>query len=92
MPLKAVRNNIASAVDLIVFMSRLSDGTRRVIQVAEITGIEVENITMADLFKTDSRKGPGGVSFALRPTGAMPRFYDQLRQQGFEPPLDFFKN
>jgi pilus assembly protein CpaF len=92
MPLKAVRNNIALAVDLIVFMSRLSDGTRRVIQVAEITGIEVENITMADLFKTDSRKGPGGVSFALRPTGAMPRFYDQLRQQGFEPPLDFFQN
>jgi pilus assembly protein CpaF len=92
MPLKAVRNNIALAVDLIVFMSRLSDGTRRVIQVAEITGIEVENITMSDLFKTESRKSPGGVSFALKPTGAMPRFYDQLRQQGFEPPLDFFKS
>ena len=91
MPLRAVRSNIATAVDIIVFMSRLADGSRRVVQVAELTGMEVETITMADLFKTESRKSPGGVQFQLRPTGAMPRFYDLLRQQGFEPPLDFFR-
>ena len=89
-PLKAVRASIAMGVDLIVFMARLADGTRRVVQVAEITGSELDNITMSDLFKTESRKTASGVSFALRPTGSRPRFYDLLAQQGFEPPLDFF--
>lgn len=91
MPLRAVRSQIVMAVDIIVFMARLSDGSRRVIQVAEITGLELESITMADLFMTESRKEAGGVSFALKPTGAIPRFYDTLRLQGFEPSLDFFK-
>ncbi len=92
MPLKAVRGNIASALDLIVFMARLADGSRRVVQVAEVTGMELENLTMADLYKTESRKTAAGMTFQLRPTGSIPRFYDQLRQQGHEPPLDFFKS
>jgi pilus assembly protein CpaF len=91
-PIKAVRSNIQTAVDLIVFVARLADGTRRVMQIAEITGMETDNITMADLFKCETRKGPQGLSVTLRPTGAIPRFYDQLRSQGHEPPLDFFKS
>ncbi|MBI3289291.1 MAG: CpaF family protein, partial [Elusimicrobia bacterium] len=82
--------NVALAVDLIVFMARLSDGTRRVAQVAEITGLEVENILMNDLFKMESRKNPGGQAFALRPTGNIPRFFDQLRSEGFDPPAHLF--
>ncbi|HAZ08010.1 MAG TPA: hypothetical protein DCZ01_05680 [Elusimicrobia bacterium] len=91
MPLRAVRGNVALAVDLIVFLARLSDGTRRVAQVAEVTGLEIENILMIDLFKMESRKSSGGQTFALRPTGTVPRFYDQMREQGFEPPLEFFR-
>ncbi len=91
MPLKAVRQNIVSAVDFIVFMARLADGSRRVVQVSEITGLEVETVSMADLFTMDLRRGPGGLEARLRPTGAMPRFYDRLRRQGVEPPLEFFR-
>jgi pilus assembly protein CpaF len=87
MPLKAVRSTIAMALDLIVFMARFPDGTRKVCQVTEVTGMEVDNITTADLFTLDARqKSP-----ELKPTGTMPRFYDLLRKQGIEPPLDFFQ-
>lgn len=92
MPLKAVRSNIVSAVDFIVFMARLADGSRKVTQVAELTGMEVDTISMSDLFNLDVRKSPGGVSAVLKATGAVPRFYDRLRKQGVEPPMDFFRS
>ncbi len=91
MPLKAVRSNIVTALDFIVFLARLADGTRRVVQVSEVTGIEVDTISLSDLFMLDVRKGPSGLSSVLRPTGAVPRFYDRLRKQGVEPPMDFFR-
>lgn len=91
MPLKAVRSSIATAVDFVVFLARLSDGSRRVVQVAEVTGIELDTITLSDLFQLDLRKGPAGLSASLRPTGAIPRFYERLRRQGVEPPLEFFR-
>lgn len=87
MPLKAVRSTIAMALDLIVFMARLPDGSRKVCQITEVTGMEVDNITTADLFMLDSRQR----SPEIKPTGTMPRFYDLLRKQGIEPPLDFFQ-
>ncbi|MBI5247179.1 MAG: CpaF family protein [Elusimicrobia bacterium] len=88
MPLKAIRSNIVTAVDFIVFLGRLGDGSRKVMQVAEITGMEIETISMSDLFTLDVRKG----GTALRPSGAVPRFYDRLRKQGIEPPMDFFRS
>ncbi len=91
LPLRVVRATMALAVDLVVFCARLADGSRRVAQVTEVTGLEVDNITLSDLYLLDSRKGPGGAAHSLRPTGAVPRFYDQLRQQGLETPLEFFK-
>lgn len=91
MPMKAVRMNIAAALDLIVVVTRTADGKRRVMQVAEVTGMEVDAVTMIDIFKVEGRKGPGAVSFDLKPTGSMPRFYDGLRQAGLEPPLEFFR-
>lgn len=91
LPLKAVRGMISTAVDLIVFQARTADGRRRVMQVAEVTGMEVDNITMIDLFRVESRKAGPSMSFELKPTGTMPRFYDGLRQQGVEPPLEYFR-
>lgn len=91
-PLRAVRSNITTAVDLVVFLARLADGRRRVMQVAEVTGLEVENVTMIDLFRVESRKSPQGASFELRSTGAVPKFYDSLRALGHEPPIEYFSN
>jgi pilus assembly protein CpaF len=91
LPLHAVRSTITLAIDLVVIMSRLADGTRRVTQVTEITGMELDNITLSDLFLIDARKTADGMGFTLRPTGSMPRFYDQLRKQGEDPPLEFFQ-
>lgn len=90
-PLKAVRQNMVLAVDLVVFMARLSDGSRRVLQVSEVTGMEMDTVTMADLFRLDARKGSGAASSEIKPTGSIPRFYDLMRAQGLEPPLEFFK-
>lgn len=89
MPLKAIRSNIVSAVDFIVFLARLGDGSRKVMQVAELTGMEIETISMSDLFTLDVRKGGASV---LKANGAVPRFYDRLRKQGVEPPMDFFRS
>ncbi|OGS39419.1 MAG: hypothetical protein A2506_00165 [Elusimicrobia bacterium RIFOXYD12_FULL_66_9] len=92
MPLKAVRASIVSALDFVVFMAKLADGSRRVIQVSEVTGIEVDTVSMADIFSLDIKRGEGGLQARLRATGTMPRFYDRLRRQGVEPPLGFFRN
>ncbi len=92
MPLKAIRQNIVTAVDFIVFLARLADGSRRVVQIAEITGIESEVVSMADLFTLELRRGQAGMQGRLRAAGTVPRFYDRLRRQGVEPPLEYFRN
>jgi pilus assembly protein CpaF len=89
MPLKAIRQNIVTALDFVVFLARLPDGSRRVLKVSEVTGLEVETIAMADLFTADARRGAGG---RLRPSGTVPRFYEALLDQGLEPPLEFFRD
>lgn len=91
MPLKAIKQNIVSALDFIVFLSRLSDGSRRVLQISEITGMEMDTVSMADLFTLDVQRGAGGLAGKLKAVGAIPRFYERLRKQGVEPPLEFFR-
>jgi pilus assembly protein CpaF len=91
MPLKAIKQNIVSALDFVVFLSRLSDGSRRVLQISEVTGMEVDTVSMADMFVLDLKRGAGGLDGKLRPTGAIPRFYERLRKQGVEPPLEYFR-
>lgn len=91
MPLRAVRGNISTAIDVIVFVSRLADGSRRVLQVSEITGMEIETVTMSELFKLETRKSPEGLSQRLVATGQVPKFYDDLRRQGYEPPVEYFR-
>lgn len=92
MPLKAIRQNIVSAVDFIVFLARLADGSRRVIQISEVTGIDHDVVSMADLFHLELKHGPGGPEGKLRATGTRPRFYDRLRQQGATPPDEYFRD
>jgi pilus assembly protein CpaF len=84
LPDRAVRQQIASAVTLVVQLSRLSDGSRKVMNIAEITGMDEEVIGMQDIFSF-MRKGigPNGkVVGSFRPSGIRPRFIERLRIAG----------
>jgi pilus assembly protein CpaF len=94
LPEKAIRQQIASAVQLVIQLSRLSDGTRKAITISEIVGMEGEVITMQDIFVFD-RKGvaeSGNVLGEFRPTGIRPRFADRLAQYGVKLDTLLFAN
>jgi len=80
LPAKAIRQQVASAVELIVQLARLRDGTRKVVSVTEITGMEGETITMQELFiwETHGVDQQGNLVGAFRPTGIRPRIMDKL--------------
>jgi pilus assembly protein CpaF len=83
-PERAVRHQIASAIHAVVQVARLSDGTRKVISISEVTGIEDESIAMQDIFTFD-RKGideSGKVRGTFRATGVRPLFADRLATGG----------
>jgi pilus assembly protein CpaF len=88
LPDRAVRQQIASAIDLIIQVSRLGDGARKVIAITELTGMEGEVITLQDIFVFEREGvGPGGkVIGRFRPTGIRPRFADRLKAFGKELP------
>ena len=93
LPVRAIREQVASAVDMIVQLSRLRDGSGRVTQVTEVVGMEGDLITWADLFKFDFAAGftPDG-SFAggLEATGIRPMFTERLQDHGIELPAELF--
>jgi pilus assembly protein CpaF len=84
LPDKAMREQIASALDVVIQVSRLSDGKRKVVSVAEVTGMEGNVVTMQDIFHFQ-REGIGDEGAVLgnfKPTGIRPRFIDRLRLAG----------
>jgi pilus assembly protein CpaF len=84
-PMRAVREQIASAVNLIVHQARLRDGTRRITHVTEVVGMEGEVITLQDLFLFDYRAGVderGRSRGTIQPTGLRPRFMERLGDLG----------
>jgi pilus assembly protein CpaF len=86
LPLRIVREQIASAVDLIIQVSRLRDGSRKVTQVTEVVGMEGDTIVLTDIFKfteTGSDKD-GKVLGELKPTGMRPLFINRLELAGFK--------
>ena len=90
---RAMRQQVASAINLVVQAARLSDGSRRVTSISEITGMEGETITMQEVFIFD-RKGvdkDGRVLGKFRPTGVRPRFAERLKLYGFQLPRSFFE-
>ena len=94
LPERAIRQQIASAINVIVQISRLPDGSRKVMSITEITGMEGPVITIQDLF-TFNRQGlePNGkVKGRFRPTGIRPKFSEKLAANGVQFNLDtFFK-
>jgi pilus assembly protein CpaF len=85
LPQRAIREQMASAVDLIVHQTRLKDGTRRITHITEVEGMEGEVVTLLDVFLFDFRAGvddQGVYRGTLRPTGLRPRFIDKLADRG----------
>ena len=93
-PEKAIRQQIASAVNVIVQISRLSDGTRKVTGIAELTGMEGEVITMQDIFLFErTGLGPDGrVRGRFRATGIRPKCADRLASSGMHLPMGMFEH
>ena len=84
LPSRAIREQIANAVDIIIHESRLADGSRKVTAITEVTGMEGQQLVMQDLF-TFRQTGVdenGRITGAFKPTGAMPTFFDTLRSRG----------
>ena len=84
LPSRAIREQIASAVDIIIHESRLADGSRKVTAITEVTGLEGQQIVMQDLFafRQTGVDENGKITGEFKPTGAMPTFFDTLRSRG----------
>jgi pilus assembly protein CpaF len=93
-PDRAVRQQVASAIDLIVQITRQSDGTRKVTAITEITGMEGDVITMQDifLFEKVGLAAGGRVTGRFRATGIRPKCNDQLAAAGNPLPMDMFEH
>jgi pilus assembly protein CpaF len=89
LPLRAIRDQVASAIDLVVHLSRLRDGTRRVTQITEVVGSEGEVVSLSDLYAFDYSAGLGEDGRhvgTLVPTGLRPTFTEHLADLGIELP------
>lgn len=88
---RAMRQQIASAVNLVIQVARLTDGTRRIVSIAEITGMEGETISMQEIFEFERTgvDGTGKVIGRFRTTGIRPRFAERLKQYGMQLPAFF---
>jgi len=93
-PERAIRQQIASAINLIIQVTRQSDGTRRVTGITELTGMEGEVITMQDvfLFEKTGLRPDGKVCGRFRATGIRPKCSERLAQSGFRLPAEMFEH
>src|ERR1700690_4322198 len=91
LPLRAIREQVASAVDLIVQQSRLKDGTRKIVNITEIQGMEGDVIVMQDVFVFEQTGVvEGKIMGRLKPTGIRPKFGDELEGMGIALPPGLF--
>jgi len=87
LPVRAIREQIAAAVDVIVHLSRLRDGSRRVTQISEVVGMDGDTVKVQDLYLFDYRSGTdsyGRFRGELLPTGCQPYVQEKLAGQGVE--------
>ena len=91
LPLKAIREQIASAVDLIVHQNRLKDGTRKIVNITEVQGMEGDVIVMQDVFVFEQTGVvEGKIQGKLRPTGIRPKFVEKFDAAGIHLPPNIF--
>jgi len=91
LPIRAIREQIASAINLVVHQDRMRDGTRKIVNITEISGMEGDVITMTDIFVFDLTGYENGkVVGRLRPTGLRPKFMEQIEASGIHLPPSIF--
>lgn len=92
LPVRAIREQIASAIDLIIQQSRLKDGSRKITHITEVAGMEGDVITLQDIFifKQKGRDEKGKILGEFMPTGIKPRFFEKLESVGVKLPSDLF--
>jgi pilus assembly protein CpaF len=92
LPISAIREQIASGINLLVHLSRLQDGSRRVTQISEIVGMQGPVVSMHDIFEFQGRgiDNHGRILGSLQPTGLRPHLLDRLGQFGEHVPLETF--
>jgi pilus assembly protein CpaF len=91
LPVRAIREQVAKAINLIVQQERMQDGSRKITNITEVQGMEGDTITLQDLYVFDQTGYEGGkVIGTYRPTGARPKCYDQFESHGIHLPLSVF--
>jgi pilus assembly protein CpaF len=91
LPLRAIREQISSAVDLIVHQNRLKDGTRKITNITEVQGMEGDVIVMQDIFVFEQTGVlDGKIQGRLRPTGIRPKFVEKFETSGIHLPPNVF--
>jgi pilus assembly protein CpaF len=91
LPLRAIREQVASAVDLIVHQERMKDGSRKIVNITEVQGMEGDVIVMSDLFVFEQTGIEAGkVIGRLRPTGIRPKFIEHIEAANIHLPPDIF--
>ena len=93
LPVKAIREQVASAVQIIVQQTRFSDGTRKICYITEIAGMEVDIVTLQDIFfyKQDGFTEDGKVRGRFVASGFVPKFYDELQRRGIPVNMSIFR-
>ncbi|HAL17640.1 MAG TPA: type II secretion system protein E [Anaerolineaceae bacterium] len=87
LPIRAIREQVASAIDVIVHQERMRDGTRKVVNITEIAGMEGDVVTMTDIYVFEQTGIENGkIIGRLRPTGLRPRFYEKIEAAGIHLP------
>jgi pilus assembly protein CpaF len=91
LPVRAIREQVASAVDVIIQQSRLRDGSRKIINVTEVQGMEGDVIVMSDIFAFEQQGIENGkIVGRLKPTGIRPKFYERIEAAGIVLPPNIF--
>ena len=92
LPLRAIREQIASAVDVIVHTARLRDGTRKIVSITEVLGTEDDDILTQEIFSfVQTGFHDGKIEGDLRPTGIRPTFMTRLESNGVRLPVSAFR-
>lgn len=91
LPVRAIREQVASAIDLIVQQARMRDGSRKVVNVTEVQGMEGDVIVMSDIFSFEQQGIENGkIIGRLKPTGIRPKFYERIEAAGITLPPNIF--
>lgn len=91
LPVRAIREQVASAIDVICQQERMRDGTRKVVSITEVSGMEGDIITMTDIFNFEQTGVDAGkIVGRLRPTGMRPKFMEQIEAAGINLPPSIF--